>query len=356
MPNPSLKNLKYLYWKQKLSSPRIAKIQQRSPEYIRYLLRKYKIPIRTKSAARQLLFDIRISKSKLSHLYQDKKLSSPRIAREFNCSAGFIRQKLRNYGIPIRPLSEALALVNKSRYPQKDFGGGLAERAYLLGLSKGDLWVYSASNLSSSIFIQTNSTKSEFINIVENCFSLYGYIRKSKPAKNGAVCIRCTLNRSFNFLLEEKDYITSWILDNTNFFAAFLAGYTDAEGTFCITKVRDRGVFSIRSQDNNILNGIYNKLLHLGILLSHPYLVRRKGTKDIRGTVSNKDIWGIFIHRKESLMKLIDLVDPHLKHRQKRESMEAVKRNIISRNEKYNNRQDRRWCKLYPQHTSYVRP
>lgn len=351
----SPKILERLYWHQKMSSPRIAKIYGCSPEYIRDLFKKYNIKIRTKSEARQFLFDINIPKTNLKNFYLKEKKSSIKIAEKFNCSAGFIRKKLKEYKIPIRPYKEALAISNKSPYPKNDFSGNLEEKAYLLGFSKGDLWVYSASELSSSVFIQTNSTKYEFIQLVECLFSPYGRVWKSNPAKNGAVCIRCALNRTFNFLLGEKDIIDAWILGNLKFFAAFLAGYIDAEGTLCLCK--GNGVFSIRSQDKNILHQIYAKLLKLEIFLRPPQIVRRKGTKDIRGTISNRDIWAIFIHRKDAILKLIKLVNFYLKHPQKIEGTGIVKNNILERNRKYNNRQDRRWYKLYlKREFSYVRP
>lgn len=346
--------LKEMYWQRKISSPRIAKIYGCRPEFIRALLRKYKIRIRTKSEARKLLFGVHISKTQLEVLYQNKKLGSVGIAERFGCSASFIRKKLKEYSIPIRSYGEALALSNKSPYPQKDFSGELEEKAYIMGFSKGDLWVYSASKLSPTVFIQTNSTIPEFIRLVENLFSPYGYIRKSNPAKNGAICIRCSLNRSFDFLLGKKDSVDSWILENTGYFAAFLAGYVDAEGTFCLCG--GNGVFSIRSQDKFILHSIYAKLINLGILLRPPQLVRKKGTVDAGGTISNKDIFAVFVYRKDAILKLINLIKPYLKHEQKIIESEVVKNNIIERNKKYNNRQDRKWYKVYrKENINYVR-
>jgi len=44
---------------------------------------------------------------------------------------------------------------------------------------------------------------------------------------------------------------------------------------------------------------------------------------------------------------LIDLINPYLKHAERRKGMEIVKNNVLERNKKYNNRQDRRYYKLY---------
>jgi len=341
----SPKILKEMYWHKKMSSPQISKFYQCSPEYIRDLLRKYRIRIRTKSEARRLLFDIHLLKTDLKNLYIKQKISSVEIAKKFNCSPGFVRNKLREYKIPLRSIQEALPLSNKPKHPQYDFNGNLEEKAYLIGFRLGDLYVKTASKNSSSIFINVSSTKLDLIKIVEKSFSPYGYIWKSKSNKNDVVYIRTSLNRTFDFLLPKRDLIETWILKSKNYFAAFLAGYTDAEGTFCLCG--GNAVFSLRSQDKNILHQIQSKLIELGILLRPPKIAREEGTKDIRGTISNRDIWAIFIHRKDALLKLIYLLNPYLKHTDKQKRMEIVKNNIIWRNKEYNNRQDTKWYREY---------
>lgn len=52
-------------------------------------------------------------------------------------------------------------------------------------------------------------------------------------------------------------------------------------------------------------------------------------------------------HRKNAILKLISLINPYLKHAEKRKSMEIVKNNVLKRNEMYNNQRDRRYYKLY---------
>lgn len=341
----SPQKLKELYWHQKMSSPEIAKIYQSTPEYVRFLLRKYRIRIRTKSEAKRLFYGINIPKKELKKLYIKIKMSSIEIAKKFRCDPGLIGRRLREYKIPVRTIQEALPLSNKAKYPQYDFSGDLEEKAYLMGFSKGDLHVYSRSDNSSSIFINVGSTKVELIKIAEQSFSRYGHIWKSKLYKNGTVYIHCSLNRSFNFLLHKKDLIEDWIIKNTKYFASFLAGYTDAEGSFCLC--RNNAVFSIRSQDKGILHQIHSKLIELGILLRPPQIARREGTKDIRGTISNKDIWAIFMHRKDAIFKLIDLIDPYLKHTDKRRRIKILTNNILERDKKYNRHQRSKWDKLY---------
>jgi hypothetical protein len=107
------------------------------------------------------------------------------------------------------------------------------------------------------------------------------------------------------------------------------------------------GVFSIRSQDKNILHQIRSKLIEMNILLRPPQIARKEGTRDLYGTICNKDIWGVWVHRKDSLLKLIELMKPHIKHTDKQKAAEIVKSNVLWRNKKYNNRQDTKWYKEY---------
>lgn len=202
---------------------------------------------------------------------------------------------------------------------------------------------------SRTIAVEMSSSKKAQLELFEKLFSKYGHtwegkMRIVKGKKAFPLC--CYLNNTFNFLIKKKDLIEPWILRNKNYFAAFLAGYSDAGGSFCIYNKRD-GNFSVRSQDKNILHQIRAKLIELGILCRPPQIARKKGTRDIRGTISNENIFGLWIYRKDALLKLIALLNPYLKHADKRRSMEIVKNNVFERNKKYNNQQDRKFYKLY---------
>jgi hypothetical protein len=343
----STKKLKELYWRQKMSSPEIAKVYNSTPEYVRLLLRKYKIRIRTKSEANRLFFKIVVPKKELREFYLKKKLSSPKIAKKFGCSPGLIRSRLRDYKIPLRSIQEALPLSNTPKYPRHNFSEDLEEKAYLIGFRRGDLHAYQASPRTILVFM--SSSKKAQHELFENLFLKYGHIwqgRTKAPDGTREISRCCYLDNTFAFLVAKKDLIEPWILRNKKYFAAFLAGYSDAEGSFCIYNRKD-GNFSIRSQDKNILQQIRAKLIKLGILCRPPQIARRKGTKDIRGTISNENIWGLWIYRKDALLKLVELINPYSKHADKRRGMEIVKNNVLERNKRYNNQQDRKYYKLY---------
>ena len=339
------KTLRKMYQDKKMSSNEISKIFKCSPKTILALLKKHNIKIRSKSKAIKAFFNINIPKKELDKLYLKEKLSSVEIARKFKCSPSLIRNKLREYKIPIRSIQESHIICNKPKYPQYDFSENLQEKAYLLGLRKGDLYIHKRSEKSNSIYVQMGSTKRDMINLVKECFSPYNYVRQTPPDKKGVITVKCSLNKTFNFLLEKKDLIEKWILNDPKYFLPFLAGYVDSEGTFCLC--RNNAVFSIRSQDKNIIKQIRKKLIELNIFLRPARIVRKKGTKDIRGTIANKDIWAIYIHRKDSLIKLINILKPYIKHKDKQKRMDILIENINLRNKKYNNRQDTKWYKEY---------
>jgi len=117
----------------------------------------------------------------------------------------------------------------------------------LTGFRKGDLYVIQAR--SRTIVVSMAFSKFAQIKLFKNLFSKYGHIWQGEknPNNYGSIHVCCYLNNTFEFLLEKKDLIEPWILRNKNYFAAFLAGYTDAEGTFCLC--RGNGVFEIRSED-----------------------------------------------------------------------------------------------------------
>jgi len=303
-----------------------------------------------------------VPKNFLRRLYLEEKLSSYQIAQKLNCSQSFIMKKLKEYKVPTRSIQDAKALT-KPRYKRKNFNGSLGQKAYLIGFRIGDLYINQTHKNSPTLRIGTNSTKTAQIELVEKLFKPYGHIWKSRPyflksktttRIQKAVHIRCFVNRSFDFLKDKKDEIVPWILKSKKYFAAFLAGYIDAEGSFCICG--GDGVAYVGSQDKNIIHQIQKKLIELGILCRPPQIKRKKGTRDIRGTISNEDVWGVWIHRKNAILKLINLINPYLKHADKRRRMKILMNNILERDKKYNRHQRSKWDKLYlKEDINYVR-
>ncbi len=287
---------------------------------------------------------LKLEKETLEKLYLKAKLSSFAIAKILECSASHVRDSLHEYSIKTRTIQEAKSLT-KPHYPRHNFSGNLKEKAYLIGFRLGDLYTTKTHPNSPTIRVGTNSTKEDQLLLVENLFSKYGHVKRNNRDKNGAIHIRAFVNNSFDFLLPKKDKIDNWIFKNQDYFIAFLAGYADAEGTFCICG--SDGIFSIKSQDKNILFSLWKTLNRLGILCKKPSLFRTAGFIDYRGIKNNKNAYIFTIYRKDSLLKLIGLLKPYLKHGKRIKDMLLVKRNIDDRNIKFNYRPDRRWYKTY---------
>lgn len=99
----SKKELRGLYWKQKLSSFKIAEIFNCSHRTIINRMKEYNIKRRHSGPKR-----INISKEALYSLYIKKGLSSRKIARICHCDHTPILNRLRRYNIPIRPPKEKI--------------------------------------------------------------------------------------------------------------------------------------------------------------------------------------------------------------------------------------------------------
>lgn len=285
---------------------------------------------------------VNIDKNTLRKLYINKKRGSYEIAEILNCSPSLVRKRLKEFRIKSRSVQEAKSLTTP-RYPRNNFIGNLQEKSYLIGFRLGDLYISKTHPNSPTIRVSTNSTKEEQLTLFENLFSKYGHVKRYPRDKNGAVHIRAFLNNSFNFLLSKQDKIEKWI--KHKYIIPFLAGYADAEGTFCICG--GDGVFSIKSQDKNILLNLWRELNKIGILCKKPSLFRSEGSIDYRGIKSNKDVYIFNIYRKDSLLKIISLLKPYLKHRKRFKDMLVVEQNINDRNIKYDFRKDNRWYKTY---------
>jgi len=304
-------------------------------------------------------YQVDISLDKLKKLYLNRGLSEYEIAKIFSCHQMTISRRLREYGIPTRTICEAAVNRAKHFYGKKlkNFSGNLEEKSYLIGFRLGDIHVRQSGENTASpvVVVRTNSTKIEEIQLFRKMFSKYGYIWQGNKDKSGAISIRCYLNFTFSFLIPKADDIENWMLNNQKYFSAFLAGYLDAEGTFIVC--RGDGVFALRSQDKNIIWQIYFNLNKLGVLCKQPKMVRSAGDTDCRGIKNNKDVWCLMIYRKDALLKLIEIIDPYLKHSKRYKDMKIVKANIEMRNKKYNNMPDRRWYKTYfITQDNYVRP
>ncbi len=291
-------------------------------------MREFNIPLRPQHNK------LTIPKKELFQLYAKQRLSSQKIAKIYKCAYSTIDSKIRKFGFPIRTLANAHITTNR-----KPFSGNKIEKAYLLGLVFGDLRVRKIYQNSETIHIDCGSTKIDQIRLIESLFKKYGNVWISKPNKENKIQIECNVDLSFNFLLENnKGKMPQWILKKKEFFAAFLAGFTDAEGSIFISK--GMAAYALANYNHSLLNQIYGYLNYLNIDLRQPKIGKRKGVKVIyKGKTykTNGDYWTLSINKKSSLIKLFNLIKPYLKHAKRKKDMKKAIANINKRNEKFGN-------------------
>jgi hypothetical protein len=255
-------------------------------------------------------------------LYFEKQLTFAEIARQLGCSPVTIHKRLKACGFQARPSGGSVF-----EYPKKDFDGNPDEKAYLIGLRLGDLHVEKGN---WAIRIRCTSTHQEQINLIHDLFAAYGGVWISEPRARRGRGITVHLNRSFDFLLPNDDAISEWIFSDDNLFAAFWAGYVDAEGSFIVS--RGRAYFKVDSGDKGILYQAWTRLGEMGIVFPEPKLIRPAGTwiKQFQ-LASHRDLWRLATERKETLMRLCTMLSPYLRHSKRIQAMKAVKANVVSR-------------------------
>lgn len=334
--------LKNLYFNQKLSILSIAKIYGCSYPTIWERMREFRINPRSLSEAMKLVMEkrkIQISDDELRNLYEKRKFSTLKIAKIYNCYHQTILRKMKNFGIKSRNNTEANTL-----YPKYDFSGDLVEKAYLLGFRTGDLHVCKVSKTGKTLRIEGTSTQLDQIKFIKRLFGKYGHIHKYKAKgfrREGFWHIYCLVNDTFDFLLLKKKRISQWVLGNKKYFSAFLAGYIDAEGCIkiygnknCIEQAR----FILASYDERILQQIREKLVSFGIKCGILRVMAPKGYKTQKKSLPyNQDYHGFNICSKKSLLQLFNCIQNNIKHPKKLQDLAKAKENINWRNKTFGN-------------------
>lgn len=321
------KDLKKLYIKRKMSTYQIAEYYGCSQATIWKLLHKYNILLRRVGNYLVIPYSV------LKGLYVDKKLSSRKIAKIYNCAYSTIDRKIKERGFKIRNRAQAHIV-----YARRSFSGNLFEKAYLIGFTMGDLRVRKIYKDSETIVIDCASTMPEQIKLIKDLFEPYGRVWASKMDRKGRRQIQAQLDLSFDFLFNLDGKIDYWILNNKDYFLHFLAGFTDAEGSFFISS--GKAFYSLGNYNKKILDEIYKKLMQLGIRCSQPRSDNKKGYRDKQGYIRRQSCWTLRVIRKQSLMYLFELLGHHLRHGKRRTDMGKARRNIIVRNRKFGKSMD----------------
>ena len=265
-----------------------------------------------------------ITKKFLSNVYLKKGLSTWAIEKKFGLSRSRVYNALKKHNIVPRSIANS-----HIRYKRLDFSGDKCEKAYLLGFAIGDLRVRTLNGKrGETISIGCGSTKSAQIKLIYNLFSKYGRVWRGKPDKRGVTNIEAFLNRTFYFLLPKiREY--KWCIKHKKHFFAFLAGFTDAEGSFYIS--RGQAFVSWGNYDVAILNFIKKGLEKFGIVTHKICQDNLKGFIGKHGYVRNQNYSHLSCSRKKLVGKMLQELRPLILHQDKLSSMANLRRNLIMR-------------------------
>lgn len=284
-----------LYEKQRLSLNEIGKRYGCGGTNILYWMKKYKIP-RRKSPHGVFIDPVLLKK-----LYWNSDMSSEELGNFFGVNARTIRKKLKNFGIKRKTVSQALTVKKK-----KKWSGTLKQKAYLLGLRTGD---FHAKLLKKTVRVQTSTTHPALKKLLKMALGQWGEYREYY-SKDHRRCdewfIYIDLHESFDWIVDKPQEIPQWILENNEYFYAYLAAYIDCEGSICVIKNRQhvRLMLGIRTGDRTILEQINKKLSELGYT-SHIYESQRRGEPVRRfGGTLNVDIDELKIYKQKDLLRL----------------------------------------------------
>ncbi len=229
--------------------------------------------------------------------------------------------RMREFGISTRTRAAA-----GMTYAKFSFSNDFFEKGYLTGFRLGDLNVYMVSDKSETIVVRCNTTQEVQIELMRLLFSKYGQVTASTGLHS--TNINCFLNNSFNFLLPKYMKVPSWVTKEKKVSLAFIAGYTDAEGSFKLNQGKAR--FKIDSYDYDILNWITDWLLKQKINVKFRRIAKR-GEPRYDGKFFNKDLWRLTINEAQSLLQFTAWIKPFVKHKQRLYDMNLCRDNILKR-------------------------
>lgn len=197
----------------------------------------------------------------------------------------------------------------------------------MLGLRTGDFY---AQKVKLLVRVQSTTTHPAFVEMMKNTFGKYSnvsiYKFFNRDFNSWQWFIYSDLNNSFSFILKKPQEIPEWILNNKEYFYAFLAGYMDCEGSWVILKSHEnsvRFVFKISTTDITILEEIKNKLNELDFN-SYLYLSAKSGTRNKQGKKYNKNFYSLIVYRKSDVITLPQILLPLSRHKEK-----ILKMNLI---------------------------
>jgi len=311
--------LERLYWRNGLSTHKIAMLFSINPQMVRYLALKYGIKLRPPKSIQKKKYNV--SKKLLENLYLKQKLPMTKVAEKLGIKAhSTVVLKLLQCSIPLRTMSEV-----KTKYPRIPFSTDQNEKAYMIGLRAGDVSCFKSFH---RVIVSTSTTHPAQVDMIKDVFEKYShvnaFIHKDKRGIK-EFHVQCGLHHSFDFLLNKPNEIPNWILNNDNIFYYFLAGYSDCETNWDISKKDKNSIkieFNLRTNDMTISEQIHSKLISEGFNSKFGVYVK-KGKKATYGTYT-KDMYFVRLYRKQDTIRLAKIILPLSQHKEKIGRMKLI--------------------------------
>lgn len=247
-------------------------------------------------------------KTLLKELYEYKKIPMEKISKILKTAPSAVWKYLHKYNIPVR----------KYKYKKYDFSTDPREKAYILGLAAGDIYVHKHCR---QIAAELTTTHPAMMDLFYSVFEKYGSptsrIKYNRKTERHEWAGNVFLNNTFEFMLSEN-------LDIDNeYFYHFLAGFFDSEG--CVHIYDNHGYAGlsvlIYNSDKELLDIIKKRLEKDGF---HPkfYKFFKKGEKTTNGYVRRSDVWAIAMHTIKEALSLMNKMP--IRHREKIDKIKII--------------------------------
>lgn len=253
----------------------------------------------------------------LRQLYVQRGYSTPRISAELGLPKSNIEYWMKKHKIRPRPLR---------KYERRKFREEPREKAYLKGLSMGDLYVLP---LKLGIRVSTTTTHPAMIVLFRKSFEKYGKVTVTPGFNRGRGghqwSVKVALDSSFSFMTKDSKGIPRWIRKRE--FIYFLAGLFDAEGSIVTTfRTRHLGsreidlAVSLCNTNKTLLREVVQNLAiyHPRLVLSH----KAGAPTGYGGRIRLHDLWTLVINRRASIRTLLSTIP--IRHEEKVERARLV--------------------------------
>jgi len=220
-----------------------------------------------------------------------------------NKTSGYTSWLYRQLGVECRPFEEArLKGIREKRrkYDRRPFDGTDEDKAYLLGLRHGDLYV--SKPWKGVVRVSTSTTHPAMANLFRSLFEPYGHVyqdpRYKKDTKSYEWNLYTILDESFDFMLTTLAEVDDWVMSKPSLVRSYLAGLFDAEGSVSVHASKAYTAVSAAYYNTNLelIRFVFRAICSLGFHPQHPYLDKKKGFRSPGYHIEmKKDYWRVVL-------------------------------------------------------------